>query len=211
MLKNENIADSLDFINLKNRIKNEVKRRVHHGDISEYGNSEYDYTLTPKEGLVIHTEHYNKIADIASKIDSSNISPNKSHGNTLEKIIVLDSEITRFESQTITNSNNDCNSNCTGMCVSTCSTTCTGSCTGSCTSACTGSCSGGCKGGCSGCSGCGGTCSYGCSGGCTGCSGDNCGGSCMGCGSTCALTCGGNCATTCSDGCTNSCAQVSKS
>ena len=206
MLRSKDVANSLDFVDLKNRIKNEVKRRVHYGNISHLGGSEYDFKTTPKEGTVLEADHYNKIADVARAIDSTNIEGAKSHGDTLKEMVILDTEITRFESQTVTSSSNDCNSNCTGMCVSQCSSTCTGGCTGSCRGSCKGSCSG-----CSGCSGCGVTCSYNCSGGCmTDCT-LGCDSYCAGCGSHCALSCGGSCSTTCSDGCTNSCAQVAKS
>ena len=177
------------YIELKSRIKNEVKRRKYEGSVESYGGTEYDFTVTPKKGELISTEHYNKINIPTKAINPSELPSDVKIGSEIEKLDILDAKITLFESKTdFTSSDTGCASSCTGFCST--------SCTGSCTSGCSGSCTGSCTGSCSGCQGCGGACSYSCSGVCTGCSG-----LCQGCSGTCSGACADGCYKSCSSGC----------
>lgn len=184
-----------EFINLKNRIKAEVKRRKYVGSVEAYGNSTYDYEKTPSVNEIIELEHISKISECVGAINDTNIKRTHVNGDTVVQLAVMDAEITKFESATTTGSNSGCKASCTGMCTTSCSGTCTSGCSGTCSgcSGCGGACSYGCSGGCSGC---GGACSSGCSGGCSG----NCSGS---CGSYCGGTCSG--AEFCSGGCSGCC------
>ncbi len=42
-----------EFISLKNRIKNEVKRRKYVGDVSSFASSSFDYIVVPSQNEVI--------------------------------------------------------------------------------------------------------------------------------------------------------------
>lgn len=197
------IVTPSEFISLKNRIKNEVRRRKYEGDVSSFSNSQYDYIVAPKQNESILSEHISKIGDCVRAINDTNVNRvSEKSGDLMTEIVVFDAEITRFEKDTLTGGQGSCKSSCTGMCSSsctgTCSIGCTGctSCTGSCTDACTGSCSGNCSG-CSGCSGCGGACSSSCGDWCSQtCGSPSCSGACStssssSCGSACSSSCSG--------------------
>lgn len=183
------------YINLKNRIKNEVKRRKYTGSVESYGGASYDYTTTPGYGNGIESQHYNKILTPARAINPSGLPTEVTNGSPIIPISVIDAQITVFESKGLTSAstNTGCAASCTGLCSTTCTGTCNNTCTGSCVGNCSGSCSGGCYGcgGCDyGCYGCGGSCSYSCSYSCEG----DCDGSCSG-------TCGGQCEWGCTTVC----------
>lgn len=167
-----------DFINMKSRIKNEVKRRKYTGSVSSYGNTEYDYTVTPVAGEPVLAEHYNKIAVPLRAINPADVADATVAGAELESVTnptVLDAKLTVFESKSLTGTSlaaTGCNASCTGLCYSSCSGSCKGSCSGGCSSNCGSSCSGRCSGSCSG--SCGGNCNTSCSNNCTGSVSDQC-------------------------------------
>lgn len=153
------------FINMKQRIKNEVNRRKYKGSVASYGTATYDYTVKPVKGELVRAEHYNKIAQPLRAINTSGVAAPTTAGAEISSVTTpteLDAKITLYESKSLTASNHGCAASCSGLCSSTCS--------------------GGCSSGCSGCSGCSGSCSEGCSScsggcwsqcsdGCTSCSG----------------------------------------
>lgn len=185
------------FINMKQRIKNEVNRRKYTGSVTSYGTTTYDYTVTPVKGGKVLVEHYNKIATPLRAINTSGVIASAKVGADVSTVTTpteLDAKITLYASKPLTasSSNTGCAASCTGLC----STTCSGSCSGGCTGSCSG-CSGSCSGGCSGCSGT-------CSGSCSGCSG-SCSGGCSGCSGNCSASCGSWCMETCSCYCSGAC------
>lgn len=187
-----------DFITLKNKIKEEVKRRKYIGSVATYGEPRYDYVEIPAPFETLKAEHVDKISECVSAINDTNIKRNYDNGDTVTHMAIMDAEVARFEAAPKVGVNSGCKASCTGLCSTTC--------TGTCTSGCSGSCSGSCSG-CSGCSGCGGSCSYGCSGSCSGCGG-SCGGKCS---TSCSSYCGGTCtgAEFCSGGCSGCCTGCS--
>ena len=60
---------SIDNNNLKTRLKNEISRRKYTGSISSYASTTYDYSTTPANGVVLTTEHHNKIITPISAIN----------------------------------------------------------------------------------------------------------------------------------------------
>lgn len=195
-MKNGSCVTPKEFINLKNRIKKEVKRRKYVGSVSAYGNSNYDYEVLPAPNEVIRLEHINKISECIGAINDTNIKRTYVNGDPITtQLAVMDAEITKFESAKVVGTNSGCRSSCTGMCTTSCSGTCTSGCSSTCSgcSGCGGACSGNCSGSCGGCSG---SCSNGCHKTCT----INCSGS---CGSYCGGTCSG--AEFCSGGCSGCC------
>lgn len=202
-MRNGKAIIAQDFINLKNRIKNEVKRRNKVGSVEAYGSPSYDYVETPSQFETIKTEHMSKITECVGAINDTNVNRSSVNGDTITKLAVIDAEITRFEAAPIVGDNSGCRASCTGLCTTSCSGTCTSGCSGGCTGTCSG-CSGGCSGSCSGgCSGCGGSCGYGCSAACA----SYCGGTCTG-GEFCSGGCSG-CCTGCSSSCASSCSSSS--
>lgn len=207
-----------DFIALKARVKTELSRRVRNGDISSYGGSNYDYTVTPTSNSQILVEHINKIVEPLNAVNSTGVSTSTANISPIVNLTLLDAKLTTYEGdQMVQNGHNSCNAACTGMCVSTCwsaCTGCTGTCTGSCSSTCSGSCGGACSYGCggscgSGCSGgCDGSCTSSCAAGCaSGCSGlctGGCSGYCGNCGG-CGNTCSGSCSSSGCSGCSGTC------
>lgn len=195
------------FINMKQRIKNEVNRRKYTGSVASYGTATYDYTITPAKGELVRAEHYNKIAQPLRAINQNGVAPPTTAGAEISSVTTpteLDAKITLYASKPLTtsSSNSGCAASCTGLCTTACSGSCSGGCSGGC-SGCSGSCSGGCSGcsgSCSGgCSGCGSGCSGSCSSRCTGACVSSCGGTCNGtCQSSSTGTCQSACSTTCS-------------
>ncbi|WP_055667266.1 hypothetical protein [Desnuesiella massiliensis] len=194
-----------DFINLKNRVKNEMNRRNGNGSLTQYASASYDFSKSPKKGNTISIEHYSKIRDVMAAINPAKVAlPSKKFSQSVPYMVLLEANMTTFEAQPRgERSNNDCASACSGMCINTCTTSCTGGCNGC--SGCGGVCSTSCTGGCDGCSGCGGACSTSCTGNCDGCTGcrDACTGCTGGCTGTCSgcTGCGGYCANSCLNGC----------
>ena len=181
------LIDSAKLNNLKARVKQECSRRNMTGSVAAYAGTEYDYTITPSDGVTILQEHYEKLAVPLNAIN------NKMQSETDGDRIVSEEELDAMATMLTTlearkyydNSGSDCSASCTGMCYS-----------------CTGTCSGGCSG-CTGCSGCGGMCSYSCSGGCDSSCTQTCGGD--GCVGQCVLTCYGSCEGYCKEGCSGGC------
>lgn len=217
---------SVDFVNLKARVKAEMTRRNGNGSLTAYAGATYDYTTVPAAGVIIRTEHHNKIRDPQAAINPTGLPATQAIGGSVVAMNTLEAKQTLFEAQPRgAISGNDCASLCSGMCVTVCTTTCSGTCTSSCgsdgctsCSGCSGDCWNSCgSDGCTNCSGCSGSCwsscgSDGCTNtcsqyctsceGCTGCTGD-CWNSCGddGCSGSCSSTCGSN-------GCSNMCAIV---
>jgi len=188
-----------DYINLKNRVKEEMKRRKYIGSLTAYAGSSYDYTIVPASGVSIAAEHQAKIVTPMRAVNGTTVGTTAaSRGNAAVSISNLDTILTKFESKALTPGSTDCASSCSGLCHTECGNTCkgcSGTCEGSCKDTCTGSCTGDCTGDCSGtCTGCSGSCS----GGCTSCSG-TCSGGCSG---SCSGGCS-SCSGSCSGGCTN--------
>lgn len=188
------------FINMKQRIKNEVNRRKYTGSVASYGTATYDYTVKPVKGELVRAEHYNKIAQPLRAINKSGVAAPTTAGAEISSVTTpteLDAKITLYASKSLSasSSNSGCAASCTGLCTTACSGTCSGGCSGSC-SGCSG-CSGSCSSGCSGCGGgCSGSCSSRCTGACVSSCGGGCGGACYntsnkGCDTVCSYTCMG--------------------
>ena len=157
---------------LKAGVKAELLRRNKTGSLSAYGGSSWDFQSTPNKDGKILNEHYTKIVEPLSKINTSGL-PSLTQSN----IPSLDTTEARLETNKSQSGKSSTSHGCMGSCSGLCYSSCT-SCTG-----------------CSGCSGCGGACSYGCSscsgtcsGGCTSC--QSCTGSCIG---SCSGSCGSGC------------------
>lgn len=168
-----------DYIQLRNRIKQDIARRtlsdtntfynVYNMDLA--GN---DYSVEPARGKPVLLEHIQKIITPINGINSD-------LGAEIGSVNVISSSQLQIISEIITTFENDqpqgassCKTNCIGLC----STACSGSCKGGCGDGCT-SCSGSCKGGCGdGCTSCTGSCKGGCTGGCYGSCSTACGSSC---------------------------------
>lgn len=184
-----------DYIDIKNRVKNEMLRRKYTGSLVSYGSTTYDYTTQPTSNNPILVEHQTKIAQPINAIKSSITVA--SNGTTITPLSTINTILTAHESLAYT-ATTDCASSCSGLCstacTNDCSLACSNDCTTGCSTTCTGSCTGSCSGGCSGCGGnCTGTCNTTCKGSCAG----GCGGTCKG---ACKGTCTVSCAPTCANG-----------
>ena len=70
---------------IKTRVKAEMARRCHMGDISQYASNSYDFTHTPQSGAgtnaditkMIYQEHGTKNTDLLLKINDFKDSANK--------------------------------------------------------------------------------------------------------------------------------------
>lgn len=189
-----------DFVALKARIKAEMLRRSHNGDLSAYGGSAYDFTTaeTPGAGKQLGAGAARKIIEPMNAITPQGVET-PSGGSFAKTLKTVADNLTVYEQdQMVRNGHNSCNAACSGMCVSGCWNSCSG-CSG-----CSG-CGSACSSNCDGCSVCGGACSSSCSGTCTGgCSGE-CYQGCKGCQDTCTGGCGRACSTGCTGACTGGC------
>lgn len=181
-----------DFINLKNRVKEEMKRRKYTGSLTAYAGSAYDYTTTPARGVSIAAEHQEKIVTPMRAINSTKLDSitTASSGNAVVSISNLDTILDGFESRSLAPGSSDCGVACSGLCHTGCGNTCSG-CSGYCEDNCANSCyidcSSSCSGGCSGL----------CQGSCKTCS-ENCNGNCYKqCANNCDQSCVGSCKTSC--------------
>lgn len=187
-----------EFNALKARVKAEMQRRQYNGSLTAYGDTPYDYTVTPAAGNTVLIEHMNKLVQPLNAINTTGMTTVKA-GDPIQAIQALNTFLTTAEQYPLTSSTTDCKSSCTGLCTTGCGSTCTG-CTGGCEGTCNTTCTGTCSGGCSGC---GGNCTGGCSGKCYGCYG-TCSSSCAkGCASKCSSgnVCKGSCKSTCGGNC----------
>lgn len=184
-----------DYINLKNRVKNEMLRRKYTGSLVAYGGAAYDYSTQPTSNSPVLAEHQTKIATPINAIKTSISAANR--GATITSLSTINTILAAHEAQAYT-AVSDCASSCSGLCSTACTNDCSLGCSNDCTSSCSGSCTGTCTGSCSGgCSGCGGNCSGTCNTTCKGSCSGGCGGTCKG---KCKGTCTINCAPTCANG-----------
>lgn len=169
---------------LKAKVKAEMQRRKHNGDMTAYAAAAYDYAAQPTVGTQPLAEHFNKLRDPLAAVNPAGMPDQAPRVATETDMVALEARLALLQAKAVVGGTNDCAALCSGMCVTACSTGCT-SCT-SCTSCtnCTGGCSS-CSGGCDGCSGCDGSCD-----GCYGC-GSDCSSSCGngGCGGGCHYNC----------------------
>lgn len=180
-------VSALDFILLKERVKDECARRKFNGSVASYAASAYDYTVQPTTDSVPLPEHFNKIIVPMNAIINTGRTNTKS-GFLVRQIYELGDAMTTLESIEYTAASSGCKASCTGLCQGTCTTGCTG---------CTGSCSGSCGSGCS--TGCWNICYADCATGCY-----------SSCDRTCAPTCSQNCYNTCSGTCSGGCSSLCK-
>lgn len=179
-MSNFNVGDKIvaeEIKALKASVKAEMLRRNRSGSLASYGGTTYDFTIIPAVGVRIDREHYSKIRDPISKINTADLPPE--NPPNIPSLTVLDGKLAIYKADTGKSSTtHHCMASCSGLCYSNCGDGCT-----SCTAYCAGSCDGDCYGGCVGCRGCS-SCVGGCDGGCLGCSS---------CGSSCGTGCGGKC------------------
>ena len=201
--------DKEKLIELKNKIRSEMKRRsCAYGSLESYSTSEYDFEIDPITGEPVLHDFGEKVINLALKINDIYIDEEKNitfaninqYGdycdiNFIEKI---EKTLDTWEQETMKGNVSSCRGQCTGLCAGSCSSECggcTGSCTGcsgTCTTTCGKSCVGGCGTGCT--SSCGTTCAGGCIASCkSGCSGE--------CESSCARKCETSCTSTCINDC----------
>lgn len=179
-----------DITALKASVKAEMLRRNLTGSLAEFGSATYDFTVQPTAGNKVLGEHYSKIREPISKINSVGLPPQ--NPTTFPSLTTLDGKLALYKTDTGKSSTtHNCMASCSGLCFNSCSSC--SSCSG-----CSG-CGSGCDGGCSGC---GGACSS-----CTSCAGD-CKG-CQGCGNACGYACTGSCEGYCTGGCTGGCSTPS--
>ena len=185
-----------EMIDLKARVKAEMRRRNGNGSLVAYAGTDYDYTVDPAAGGQMLTEHVNKIVVPMNAITASGMTE-QAVGDQAMAMDGIDAKLTVYVAEPAQkNGTSSCSGACSGLCVSSCYSSCGGSCSVGC-----GSC-GGCSGGCTG--DCKETCSNQC--GSDGCSG-NCGSNCKrdGCTAYCGMSCWGKCSNNCSGGCENTC------
>lgn len=181
-----------EFVNLKNRVRNEMNRRNGYGSMTAYAGSEYEFTNSALADTLLRAEYMTQNHIPLKAVSTTQLPENIKNIITESDMVAMEAKITKYEAQPRNaRTNNDCDAYCSGMCVSQCTTTCSGGCRSGCT---------GCSGGCSGrCSGCGSGCSGGCSSSCGGCDNKGCGPACgrCSCNPTC-YTCGTGCSGRCS-------------
>ena len=190
------------LVALKANVKAECQRRKYTGSVSSYGDTAYDFTVTPSTGKMILKEHYEKIATPLNAI-TGDIDTNGARIISEDEISAMESKVENLKKKSLTASkaNSGCAASCTGLCATSCTGSCSGSCDGSCDGdceGCTGTCSGSCDGSCI--DSCARGCSNDCSGYCTGCSG--------GCIEVCADSCNGTCVGGCDTSCENSTSSI---
>lgn len=174
---------SIDFINLKAKVKAEMLRRSYSGSVAAYGGTAYDYISPPTSDGPIRGEYLEKNLLPMQAVNGDGL---PYYPSVLDQAgqEAMETKVAAWATRGITDrSATDCKSGCTGTCYSSCQTGCYSGCS---------SCSG-----CSGCSGCG----SGCAGGCSGC-GSGCSTSCSGgCSTGCGVECSGTCDTSCFSRC----------
>ena len=154
-----------DFIDLKARVKAEMKRRKGTTSLTAYAGTTYDYTTTPAQDSKILEEHIDKLTVPMSKVNFTQIG-DQAQGDLVKNMTTLNATLTSYEGAKETSSTYYCKQACAGLCSSGCYTTCSG-----CSGTCSGTCSGGCTDACTSCTSCW-SCSGSCEGGCSGmCSG----------------------------------------
>lgn len=181
-----NIVKAQRFNELKQKVKEECKRRKYVGSVEQYGGTNWDFSNVPATDKEITQEHYEKISIPMRKINWQ-VTPNGPFNRIIkdEDLVSFETNYVAFRGRDIKEMTPIEQSDCSSLCTGTCTNTCTGGCGDSCTGKCKDSCSGGCSGGCSNT----------CSGGCTSCT------------SECADACLGVCGNGCKGQCTQSCYQ----
>lgn len=209
-----NIVKAQRFNELKQKVKQECKRRKYVGSVEQYGDTNWDFSNVPVIDKEITKEHYEKISIPMRKINWQ-VTPNGPFDRIIkdEDILSFETNVIAFSGRAIDNywDETDCSLSCTGTCTTDCTTGCGGDCKNGCRGcggACSSSCSGGCEGSCgTDCTGvCSDTCETGCGKGCEG----ECTKSCFQSGQTCQWDCTGGCNntsvnSTCSDACVGNC------
>lgn len=152
-----------DAINLKAKVKAEMKRRKYSGSVASYGGTAYDFTTTPTNNSAVKGEHLKKNLEPMQAVNGSGL-PTYPGKLTRAGQEAMEAKIDAWETRSASDrSGTDCASGCTGMCYTGCESGCYG-----CGSGCADDCDG-----CDGCSGCGSGCADSCSGDCdAGCKGD---------------------------------------
>lgn len=194
--KNIDFITASDFINLKNKVNEELERRCEQGDVSMYS---MNYTDPPLPGEQISISHINEIIDPMNKVNASQVNLALKEKQisyiTAEELNNLNNLVDTWKKSPMKarDKNHNCAGSCTGLCYTGCSGSCIGSCKGSCASYsppapdtgggsgggessgnCNGYCTGTCTGYCGHCGGCGGGCDttstscYNCEGTCVG-------------------------------------------
>ena len=145
-----------EFVNLKNRVRNEMRRRNGYGSMVSYADAKYDFKNSALPNTLLRLEYMTQNHIPLRAVSTSQLPENIKLVITESDMAAMEAKITAYESQPReARTHNDCDALCSGMCVTQCTTTCSGSCTGTCSGSCSGSCSGGCSGGCyGGCGGC---------------------------------------------------------
>lgn len=186
---------TVDFKNLKAKVKAEMLRRQYSGPVSAYGGAAYDFSTAPADGGPLLGEHLKKNLEPMEAVNADGL-PTYPGVLTQAGQEAMEAKVTAWATRSITDyTATDCKSGCTGTCYTSCQTGCYSGCSG-----CSG-CGSGCANGCSGCgSGCAGGCSGGCDGGCSGC-GSGCANGCSGGCKTGCSNCGNSCSTACNWGC----------
>ena len=173
-----------EFIDLKDQIKTELKRRSGCGPVNQFSGNAYNFQTVPEAGGVILEEQGHKTIDIALTVTDINGFKYPQAGDYIPAALDnLDQLITQWSNeQAVPNASSSCRGACTGLCTNacysgatgcggcdiSCGTTC-GGCANTCTESCGSNCSATCGRTCTGY--CYGGCSGKCTGACTGCTG----------------------------------------
>ena len=187
---------ALDFLLLKERVKNECARRKYNGSVASYASSTYDYSVQPVSGSLPLPEHFNKIIVPMNAMINTGRTQVESE-NLVEQIYELGDSMTTLESIDFTAASSGCKASCTGLCQGTCASACTTGCTGACKGTCKGTCTGGCGSNCAGT--CWAVCFVNCDTYCT-----------DACDSVCAFSCTADCTGGCKGGCLSGCMGACK-
>lgn len=214
---------SADWLkSVKEEVIEELKTRRgtgESGSLASYLTASWKYEDIPVDGNVLKEEHYSKIVDPLTAINSSTFPDHQDRTFDLDEYTDKLAQYQPVNSQ-YTGSGHGCEAACTGWC----SSGCYGVCTATCGSLCQGTskasdvtptvtiCSADCNtlcGNIATCNGCGNYCSTSCGGGCSGtCS--SCSGTCRnGCADGCEGGCSTACQGCCKDSCTDSCESTS--
>lgn len=154
-----------EFIELKERVDAEMKRRKYYGSLEEFGNLDW-IPEQPSVGRLIHKEQGAGVIDNALRIEDIEGLALVREGDIRPQYDDLKSKLAQWESEknedeTITpETTSSCRGACTGLCTQTCFETCLGctSCSGGCGDRCTGTCFAACVSACeTACSGCSGS------------------------------------------------------
>lgn len=199
------------------------------GSLASYLTTEWKYASIPTDGDVLKEEHYDKIVEPLTAINSNTFPDHQNRTFDLDEYtdkfdqfqptIISDSDKGGLVQIQYTGNGHGCEAACTGWC----SSGCYGVCTATCGTLCEGTassedampnvwiCSADCNtlcGNIATCNGCGNYCSTACGANCSG----GCVGGCTGtCKNGCADGCQGGCMTACQGSCKDSCVDSCES